>query len=118
MARVKTNVASRRRKKKIFKLAKGQRGARRKLSRTAQESMKRALAYSYRDRRAKKRTFRRLWIVRINAACKEHGISYSQFINGLKQADVQVDRKILAEIARTDTKAFDAIVKAAQKKGK
>ena len=115
MARVKHATASKRRKKKIFKMAKGQYGARSRLYRTAKESVARALAYSYRDRKVKKRDFRSLWITRINAACREHAISYSRFMNGLKKAEAAVNRKILAEIAVSDRVGFGKLVETAQK---
>ena len=114
MPRVNHGVASRKRRKKVMKLAKGQRGGRSKLFRTAKESVKRALAYSYRDRRTKKRLIRRLWITRINAACKERGINYSQFIKGLKAANIAIDRKILSALAQGDVLAFDAVMKLAK----
>ncbi len=110
MARVKHAPASRRKRKKILKMAKGQYGARSRLYRTAKESVARALAYSYRDRRAKKREFRALWITRINAACRESAMSYSRFINGLKKAKVAIDRKALADIAVRDKAGFGKLV--------
>ncbi len=115
MARVKYAVASRRKRKRILKRAKGQYGARSRLYRTAKESVARALAYSYRDRKAKKRTFRRLWISRINAACKEHTLSYSRFIKGLRKAKTTLDRKVLAEIAVRDKLGFGKLVEIAKK---
>ena len=96
MAKVKHAPASRRRRKKVLKMAKGQYGARSRLHRTAKESVARAMAYSYRDRRLKKRNFRSLWITRINAACRLHEISYSRFMSGLKKAKASINRKILA----------------------
>lgn len=115
MARVKHAPSSRRRRKRFLKIAKGQYGARSRLYRTAKESAARALAYSYRDRKAKKRAFRALWIVRINAACKEFAISYSRFINGLKKAKSTVDRKILADIAVSDKAGFGKLVEISKK---
>ncbi len=106
MPRVKKAVKSRRRRKKILKMAKGYRGARGKLLRQASESVVRAFKYAYRDRRRKKRDFRRLWIQRINAAARQHGLSYSRFIHGLKKADVAMDRKVLAGLAVNDPEAF------------
>jgi large subunit ribosomal protein L20 len=99
-------VAARKRRKKILKKAKGYYGGRRKLYRTAKETVQRAMAYSYRDRRNKKRDFRSLWIVRINAACRLLGLSYSRFMNGLKKSGVAIDRKNLAEIAVKDPQTF------------
>ena len=101
MPRATNNVASRRRRKKILKQAKGYRGARSKLIRTASDAVDRAGQYAYRDRRQKKRTFRALWITRINAAARENGISYSKLISGLNKAGVEVNRKVLADLAVT-----------------
>ena len=106
MPRVKGGFKSHRRHKKVLKMAKGYRGGRSKLYRSAVETVDRALNYAYRDRRVRKRDFRRLWIVRINAAARLHGLSYSRFIDGLTKAKVEVDRKILAEIAVSDPSAF------------
>ena len=110
MPKVKHAVASRRRRKKILKMAKGQYGGRSRLYRTARESVARALVYSYRDRKARKRDFRSLWIIRINAACREYAISYSRFINGLKRAKATINRKILADIAVNDKIGFGKLV--------
>ena len=110
MARVKRGFKARRRRNKVLKLAKGYRGARSKLFRSATEAVDRALNYAFRDRRVKKRDFRSLWIVRINAASRINGLSYSKFIFGLKKADVQIDRKVLADIAVTDPNGFAQIV--------
>lgn len=115
MARVKTGVVRRRRHKKILKLARGFFSARRKHFRKAKEQVERSLVYSYRDRRNKKRDFRRLWIVRINAACRLNDISYSKFINALKKANIELDRKVLADLAMNDAAAFSAIVAQAKK---
>ncbi|HMA75981.1 MAG TPA: 50S ribosomal protein L20 [Candidatus Krumholzibacteriaceae bacterium] len=115
MPRTKHSVASHRKKKKILKRAKGFRGARSKLHRTAKESVNKALQYSYRDRKTKKRNFRRLWISRINAAARINGISYSRLIGGLKKADIEIDRKILSEIALNDNKGFEKLVETAKK---
>ncbi|MDZ7859893.1 MAG: 50S ribosomal protein L20 [Candidatus Krumholzibacteriota bacterium] len=115
MPRTKHSVASHRKKKKILKRAKGFRGARSKLHRTAKESVNKALQYSYRDRRTKKRNFRRLWISRINAAARINGISYSRLIGGLKKAEIDIDRKILSEIALNDNKGFEKLVETAKK---
>ena len=106
MARVKTGVIRRRRHKKVLKEARGFYSGRRKHFRKAKEQLERSLCYAYRDRRAKKRDFRRLWIVRINAACRINDISYSQFIHGLKNAGIELDRKILADMAMNDAQAF------------
>ena len=110
MARVKTGVVRRRRHKKILKLARGFFSGRRKHFRKAKEQLERSLVYAYRDRRAKKRDFRRLWITRINAACRLNDISYSRFINGLKKAGIELDRKILADMAMNDSEAFNSVV--------
>lgn len=114
MARVKTGVIRRRRHKKILKLARGFYSARRKHFRKAKEQVERSLCYAYRDRRAKKRDFRKLWIVRINAACRLNDISYSKFIFGLKKAGIELDRKILADMAMNDSAAFTAVVNKAK----
>lgn len=99
MARVKRGNVARKRRKKILKLAKGFRGAHSKLFRTANQQVMKALRSAYRDRRRRKRDFRRLWIARINAAARQHGMSYSQFIGSLKKADIQLNRKMLAQMA-------------------
>jgi len=96
-----------------LKMAKGYRGAKHRLYRTATEAVDRALSFAYRDRRTKKRNFRRLWITRISAAAKMNGISYSRFINGLKVADIELDRKVLSNLAIVDPNAFGEVVKAA-----
>lgn len=114
MARVKTGVVRRRRHKKVLKLARGFYSARHKHFRKAKEQLERSLCYAYRDRRAKKRDFRRLWIVRINAACRLNDISYSKFMNGLRKSGIQLDRKILADMAMNDAAAFSAVVKQAK----
>lgn len=110
MARVKHRVASKKRRKRFLKAAKGYRGGRSKLYRTAKETVIRARAFSSRDRKLKKRNFRGLWIVRINAACKTHGVKYSQFINGLKKAKIDLDRKMLAELAVSNKTAFKKLI--------
>ncbi len=115
MARTTNSVASRRRRKKILKAARGYRGGRSKLYRTADDAVHRALSYAYRDRRQKKRNFRSLWIVRINAAARLNGLSYSSLINGLKKADIAVDRKVLANLAVTDATAFTALAEQARR---
>jgi len=108
--RVKRGFKARRRRNKVLKLAKGFRGGHSKLFRTAAGAVDRALNYAYRDRKARKRDFRRLWIARINAAVRMHNISYSQFIHGLKTADIGLDRKILAELAVSDPPGFSNLV--------
>ena len=114
MARVKTGVVRRRRHKKVLKLARGFFSARHKHFRKAKEQLERSLVYAYRDRRRKKRDFRRLWIVRINAACRLNDISYSRFIAGLKKAKIELDRKILADLAMNDAKAFSELASKAK----
>lgn len=109
MPRAKGGPKTRRRRKKVLKLAKGYWGGRHRLYRTATEAVDKALCYAYRDRRQKKRNFRSLWIVRINAAVRLHGLSYSKFINGLKKAGIQLDRKALADIAVNDPAGFAKI---------
>lgn len=109
MARVKGGYVTRRRHKKILKLAKGHRGVRHTRFRAAKESVTHALKYATRDRRHRKRDFRRLWIQRINAAARQHGMSYSTFIHGLKLAGIELDRKILADMAVNDAGAFAAV---------
>ncbi|MBL0688137.1 MAG: 50S ribosomal protein L20 [Pseudoalteromonas sp.] len=110
MARVKRGVVARARHKKVLKQAKGYYGARSRVYRVAFQAVTKAGQYAYRDRRAKKRTFRQLWIARINAASRQNGLSYSRFINGLKKTSVEIDRKILADIAVYDQVAFAALV--------
>ena len=109
MPRVRSNVARLKRKKQVMKAARGAFGARSKLWKAAKENVERGWRYAYRDRKQKKRDFRRLWIVRINAAAHQHGMSYSVFIDGLKRAGIEIDRKILADIAVRDPQAFAAI---------
>ncbi len=111
--RVKRGFKARRRRKKILKLAKGYRGGRSKLYRTAADAVDKALMYAYRDRRVRKREFRRLWIARINAAAHLHNLSYSKFIHGLKLADVNLDRKVLADLAISDPSGFAKIAELA-----
>ncbi|MDD5748389.1 MAG: 50S ribosomal protein L20 [Actinomycetota bacterium] len=110
MSRTKNSVATRKRRKKVLKLARGYRGPKSKCFKSANEQVSRSLRYSYRDRKSRKGSFRRLWITRINAAAREHGMSYNQFISGLKNAGVEVDRKVLADIAINDPKAFERLV--------
>ena len=114
--RVKRGFKARRRRKKVLKLAKGFRGGRSKLFRTAADSVDKALMYAYRDRKARKRDFRRLWITRINAATRMHDMSYSKFIHGLKKAGIELDRKVLAELAISDPTGFSRIVEMAAQK--
>ena len=109
MPRVKRGFKARHRRNKVLKLAKGYRGARSKLFRSATEAVDRALNYAFRDRRVKKRDFRSLWITRINAAARINGLSYSKLIHGLKLAMVEIDRKVMAELAVSDPKGFSAI---------
>ena len=114
MARVKGAMNTRKRHKKILKLAKGYRGAKSKLYRTANQAVMKSLVYSYIGRKQKKRAFRKLWIARINAAARMNGISYSKFMNGLKKANITLNRKMLAEIAVSDEQAFKALVEKAK----
>ncbi|HOW46901.1 MAG: 50S ribosomal protein L20 [Rubrivivax sp.] len=110
MPRVKRGVTAHARHKKILALAKGYRGRRKNVFRIAKQAVMKAGQYAYRDRRARKRVFRRLWIVRINAASREMGVSYSKFMAGLKKAQIGIDRKVLADMAVNDPAAFGAIV--------
>lgn len=114
MPRAKKSVKSRQRRKKILHAAKGYRGGRGKLIRTASETVDRALKFAYRDRKTRKRSFRSLWIMRINAAARQHGLSYSRLIDGLKKADVDLDRKVLAGVAMNDPEAFARLVEIAK----
>jgi large subunit ribosomal protein L20 len=114
MARVKRGVIARKRHKKVLKQAKGYYGARRKVFRVAQQAVIKAGQYAYRDRRQKKRQFRRLWIARINAAARANGMTYSRFISGLNKAGIEVDRKVLSDIAIHDAPAFSAMVEKAK----
>ena len=114
MPRVNHAVATKKRKKKVLKQAKGYWGARSRLFRTAREAVDRAQVYAYRDRRKRKRDFRRLWIVRINAAARRNGMSYSQLVHGLDQAGVTINRKVLADLAVRDAAAFTAVVEQAR----
>ncbi|MBS3755358.1 MAG: 50S ribosomal protein L20 [Desulfobacteraceae bacterium] len=107
--RVKRGYKARRRRKKVLKLASGYRGGRSKLYRTAADAVDKALMYAYRDRKVKKRQFRRLWIVRINAAARMNNLSYSKFISGLKRANIELDRKVLADLAVSDPYAFSQL---------
>jgi large subunit ribosomal protein L20 len=114
MPRAKTGVVRRRKHKKILKLAKGYWGLRSKSFRKARETLFAAGNYAYRDRKAKKREFRKLWIVRINAACRQHGLNYSSFMNGLKKAGIELDRKVLADLAVREPQAFAELVEKAK----
>lgn len=110
MARIKGAVKTRKRRKKVLKLARGYFGAKSKLYKTANQAVMKSLAYAYRDRKAKKRNFRRLWITRINAAARKNGLSYSKFINGLKKSNINLNRKILADMAVNDSAGFSQLV--------
>jgi large subunit ribosomal protein L20 len=114
MSRVKRGVAAGKGRRRILKLAKGYYGARSKLVRTAKEAVDKAGVYAYIGRKQRKREFRRLWIARINAACRQQGLSYSRFIAGLKSAGVEMDRKVIAELAVSDPTAFTELVKKAK----
>jgi large subunit ribosomal protein L20 len=114
MARVKRGVAAKAKHKKILKQAKGYYGARSRVFRVAKQAVIKAAQYAYRDRRQRKRQFRALWIVRINAAAREHGLSYSTFMNGLKKASIEIDRKILSDLAVADKEAFGKIAEKAK----
>ena len=114
MPRVKGGPASRRRRRKIMKLAKGYVGGRRRLYRVARETVERGLVYAYRDRRVRKRTFRGLWNIRISAGARVNGLSYSRLIHGLKMAGVELDRKILADLAARDAAVFDQVAQRAK----
>ncbi|ABB31648.1 ribosomal protein L20 [Geobacter metallireducens RCH3] len=114
MPRVKRGFKARRRRNKVLKLAKGYRGARSKLFRSATEAVDRALNYAFRDRKVKKRDFRALWITRINAASRLNGLSYSKLIHGLKKASVEIDRKVLADLAVSDPQGFSEIASVAK----
>ena len=114
MPRVKRGVTARARHKKVMKAAKGYYGARSRVYRVAVQAVTKAGQYAYRDRRQKKRQFRQLWIARINAAARQNGLSYSRFINGLKKASIEIDRKILSDIAVHDKMAFTALVEKAK----
>ena len=115
MARVKRGNVARKRRKKILKLAKGFRGSHSKLFRTANQQVMKALRYAYRDRRRRKRDFRRLWITRINAAARLHGLSYSRLIGQLKKANIEINRKMLAQMAVLDPEGFTKVVQIASK---
>ncbi len=114
MPRTKRGTVARKRRKKILKLAKGYYGAKSKLFKMANQQVMRSMQYAYRDRKQRKRDFRKLWIARINAAARADGMSYSRFINGLKKADVQINRKVLADLAVNDKAAFSELVEVAR----
>ncbi|ALS24074.1 MULTISPECIES: 50S ribosomal protein L20 [Paenibacillus] len=116
MARVKGGFIRTRRRKKILKLAKGYFGSKHRLFKTAKEQVMKSLLYAYRDRRQKKRDFRKLWIVRINAAARQNGLSYSKLMHGLKLAGVEVNRKMLADLAVNDINAFNSLAETAKQK--
>lgn len=114
MPRVKRGFKARHRRKKILKMAKGYVGARHRCYKQAKETVEKGLSYAFRDRKAKKRLYRGLWIMRVNAACRQNDLSYSRFINGLKKAGIEIDRKMLANVAVTDPAAFSALVSKAK----
>jgi large subunit ribosomal protein L20 len=114
MPRIKRSVASRARRKKVLELAKGYYGARSRQFKVAKQAVIKAGQYAYRDRRQRKRQFRNLWIIRINAGAREHGLSYSRFISGLKKAGIEVDRKVLADLAMHEPSAFTALAEQAK----
>lgn len=114
MPRAKRSVASRARRKKVLKQAKGYYGARSRSFKAAKQAVIRAGQYAYRDRRQRKRQFRSLWILRINAAARQHGLSYSRFINGLKRAQIDMDRRVLADLAMHEQEAFGALAEKAK----
>lgn len=116
MARVKGGFVVRRRHKKVLKLAKGYFGSKHRIFKTANEQVNKSLLYAYRDRRTKKRNFRKLWIVRINAAARMNGLSYSKLVHGLKLAEININRKILADLAVNDIQAFNSLANAAKEK--
>ena len=114
MARVKRSVHAKKKRREVLESAKGYRGLKKNTYKRAKEQVMKSLAYSYRDRRTRKRDFRRLWIVRINAGARQHGLSYNQFIHGLKLAQIDLDRKVLADIAVSDPDAFEVLATAAK----
>ena len=114
MPRVKRSVHARKKRRKVLEQAKGYWGLKSKTYRHAKEQVEHSLVYAYRDRKAKKRTFRQLWIIRINAAARQHDLSYNQFIAGLKAAEIELDRKVLADLAVSDPAAFGAIAEQAK----
>lgn len=114
MSRVKRGVTTHARHKKILKQAKGYRGRRKNTFRTAVQAVEKSLQYAYRDRRTRKRNFRALWIQRINAAAREHGLTYARFMNGLKKSAIEIDRKVLADLAVREPEAFQTLVEKAK----
>jgi large subunit ribosomal protein L20 len=114
MARVKRSVHAKKKRREVLEAAKGYRGLKKNSYRKAKEQMLKSLSYAYRDRRVRKRDFRRLWIIRINAGARTHGLSYNQFMHGLRKAEIELDRKVLADIAVSDPKAFEALAEAAK----
>ena len=118
MARVKRGVQAHAKHKKVLKLAKGYYGRRKNTIRVAKQAVEKAMQYAYRDRKVRKRNFRALWIQRINAAVREHGLTYGRFIHGLSQAGIEIDRKVLADLAVKDATGFKALVEQAQAAGK
>src|SRR5204863_9683901 len=114
MARVKRSVHAKKKRREVLEAAKGYRGLKHNTYRRAKEQMLKSLSYAYRDRRARKRDFRRLWIIRINAGARQHGLSYNQFIHGLKLAEIDLDRKVLADIAVADPQAFEVLAESAK----
>jgi len=114
MARVKRSVHGKKKRREVLEAAKGYRGLKKNTYRKAKEQMLKSLSYAYRDRRVRKRDFRRLWIIRINAGARLNGLSYNQFIHGLKLAEIELDRKVLADLAVSDPKAFGTLAEAAK----
>ena len=114
MARVKRSVSAKKKRREVLESAKGYRGLKKNTYRKAKEQMLKSLSYAYRDRRARKRDFRRLWIIRINAGARQNGLSYNQFMHGLRKAEIELDRKVLADLAVSDPKAFGALAEAAK----
>jgi large subunit ribosomal protein L20 len=114
MARVKRSVNAKKKRREVLEAAKGYRGIKKNTYRKAKEQMLKSLSYAYRDRRARKRDFRRLWIIRINAGARQNGLSYNQFMHGLRKAEIELDRKVLADLAISDPKAFGTLAEAAK----
>jgi large subunit ribosomal protein L20 len=114
MARVKRSVNAKKKRREVLEAAKGYRGLKKNTYRKAKEQMLKSLSYAYRDRRARKRDFRRLWIIRVNAGARQNGLSYNQFMHGLRKAEIELDRKVLADLAVADPKAFGALAEAAK----
>src|SRR5919201_3600788 len=114
MARVKRSVHGKKKRRQVLAQASGYRGLKKNTYKRAKEQVQKSLAYAYRDRRARKRDFRRLWIIRINAGARQNGLSYNQFMHGLRKAEIELDRKVLADIAVSDPKAFTVLAEAAK----